>query len=157
TFPLTRGKGQFLNLLKFLEQNKPTGNTTNIRLSVNDFVRRTRRAGVAVMVSDFFDRGNFQFVIDQLRYNKFEPKIIQLHADTESNPQLQTSSYLNLISSENETEINITINQSLLNQYKTCFNNFLADIKTHCVKNNIEHTITNTSVPFDKLILKMLQ
>jgi uncharacterized protein (DUF58 family) len=157
TFPLTRGKGKFLNLLKFLEQNKPTGNATNIRLSVNDFVRRTRRAGVAVIVSDFFDRGNFQFAIDQLRYNKFEPKIIQLHADIESNPQLQTNSNLNLISSENESEINVTINQSLLNQYKTCFNNFLDELKTYCVKNNIEHKITNTSVPFDKLILKMIQ
>jgi hypothetical protein len=167
TFPSVRGKGNFFKLLKFLEQQKTTNNTTNIRLSIEEFIRQVRRSGIVVIVSDFFDRDGFREAIDRLRYNKFETKIIQIHTDFESdpnlNPQLRSfaQTNFNLVSIENESltnnnEINITINESILEQYKKCFTNFLNDIKNYCVKIGAGVTIANTSTPFDHIILQMI-
>ncbi|MDR2346989.1 MAG: DUF58 domain-containing protein [Planctomycetaceae bacterium] len=175
TFSPIRGKRKFLNLLKFLERNQSTENATNIRLSVENFIKQTQRTGAVIIASDFFDRNGFQTAIDQLRYNKFEPMIIQIHTDFESDPQLQfalssnAQTNFNLVSMENETitingktnslnnnEINVTINESMLNQYKICFADFLEEIRKYCVKNGIGCAITNTLLPYDKLILQMI-
>ncbi|MDR2641248.1 MAG: DUF58 domain-containing protein [Planctomycetaceae bacterium] len=168
TFAPVRGNGKFLNLLKFLEQTEPSGNVTDIRLSVDEFIRRTKRVGVAVIVSDFFDRGGFQFAVDKLRYNKFEPLIIQLHTDFESDPQLEPAlrslmrTNFTLISIENESvtdnnEINVTINESILNQYKECFADFLCSIRKYCIGRGVDYMIAGTSVPFDELVLQMIR
>jgi hypothetical protein len=161
TFPPIRNKKNFQKLLKFLEQNKPNLNTTNLNNSIDNFVKQTKRSGVVFVVSDFFDRENFQSAIDKLLYNKFNTKIIQIYSESESNPILPQTN-LNLISLENEsdknnTAINLTINPHILKQYKICFNNFLENLKKYCTKNNLDLTTTNTSNTFDKLILKMLQ
>ncbi|MDR1486036.1 MAG: DUF58 domain-containing protein [Planctomycetaceae bacterium] len=173
SFPAVRGKGKFLNLLKFLEQTKPTGTVTDIRLSIGEFIRCVKRSGIVVIVSDFFDRGGFKFAVDRLRYNKFEPMIIQLHTDFEFDPQLKpelqsfTRTNFNLVSIENEyatsnkeindNEINVTINESIINQYKECFTDFLNNIKSYCIKSGTGFTIADTSIPFDELILQMIR
>ncbi|MDR2168901.1 MAG: DUF58 domain-containing protein [Planctomycetaceae bacterium] len=169
-FPLTRGKSKFFNLLKFLERHKPADSKTDIRLSVDNFIRKTKRAGIAVIVSDFFDYGGCQVAIERLRYNKFEPVIIQLHADFEADPKLQPEfqsvlkTNFNLVSAENENikniknnEINITINDSTLNQYKICFDNFLDEIKRYCINKCVSHIITKTSTPLEEIILKIIR
>jgi hypothetical protein len=174
-FPLTNGKGKFFNLLKFLERNESANETTNIRLSIENFIRRTKRSGIVIIVSDFFDRDGFQLAIDQLCYNKFEPIVIQIHADFESDPRLipelqsTTRTNCNLISVENEivkesgkikiqngNEINVKITDSILNQYKNCFEKFLEGIKKHCVQKGVGCVIAQTLIPFDKLILQMI-
>src|SRR5215831_15977819 len=54
-FPLTRGKGRILALLKFLEDQPSQGNDTDLARVMTGFVHRNQRRGLAIVVSDLYD------------------------------------------------------------------------------------------------------
>src|SRR5262245_55249090 len=51
-FPLTRGKGRILALLKFLENLPAQGTDTNLTRVATGFVHRNQRRGLAIAISD---------------------------------------------------------------------------------------------------------
>src|SRR5829696_85225 len=53
-FPLTRGKGRVLSLLKFLENLPASGQDTNLERVATGFVHRDQRRGLTVVVSDLY-------------------------------------------------------------------------------------------------------
>src|SRR5437899_8146476 len=78
-FPLTRGKGRILSLLKFLETLEPSGADTNLERVATGFIHREQRRGLAVVVSDLYDSNGFQRGLDLLRHRRYEPHIVQIH------------------------------------------------------------------------------
>ncbi len=77
-FPLTRGKGRILSLLKFLERLETQGTVTDLPRVVTNFVHRGQRRGLAVVLSDLFDPKGFQGGLDLLRHHRYEPHVVQL-------------------------------------------------------------------------------
>lgn len=154
-FPLTRGKENILNLLRFLEQCETDGNDTNLSQAVRDFAHRKQRSGLAVIVSDLYDRSGFRQGIDLLRYRQYEPSIIQIHDTTEAEPVLRGD--YKMIDIETGKGRNVTINESMLRTYKEKFVKFLENVKKYCSGNGFGCTITPTSVPFDELVLRMMR
>jgi uncharacterized protein (DUF58 family) len=154
-FPLTRGKEHIFNLLRFLEQVEPDGGETNLGQAINGFVHRKQRSGLAVIVSDLFDRHGFQSGLDLLRYRQFEPKVIQIHDRQEIKPTLRGD--IRMIDAESGRAKNITITETMLQRYQEKFNSFLKHLQAYCVGNGFSCTISCTSVPFDELILRMMR
>src|SRR5437764_411208 len=72
-FPLTRGKGRILALLKFLEELPAQGTDTDLARVATGFVHRDQRRGLAVVVSDLYDPHGFERGLDLLRHRKYEP------------------------------------------------------------------------------------
>jgi hypothetical protein len=169
-FPPTRGKWNFFNLIRFLEQSKPILPATNLQTAVCDFINKTKRTGIVFIVSDFFEPVGYQAAIDQLRYCRFEPIMIQVHTDFEADPMSDsaTAQLLNnnctIANIENESaknnsnseELNLIMTESILKKYKKCFGDFLETIRNYCNKNNISCSISRTSVPYNELILEMM-
>src|SRR5438477_3621703 len=77
-FPLTRGKGRILALLKFLEGLTPLGLDTDLNRVATGFVHRNQRRGLALVVSDFYDPNGFERGLDLLRHHRYEPHIVQM-------------------------------------------------------------------------------
>lgn len=158
-FPLTRGKQHILSLLRFLESldetSKTVGETTDLTATVNEFLHRKQRTGLAVVISDLYDPGGYQKAVDTLRYRKFEPNIIQVHDRSEANPKLLGD--LQLVDVETGQARDVTISESVLRRYKQKFAEFLATLRKYCVGNGFGCTIAETSVPFDELILRMMR
>src|SRR5688572_8205130 len=87
-FPLTRGKARILPLLEFLENLPLAGTDTDLAASVQQFVRRRQRLGLAVVVSDLFSPGGYEQGLDQLRHRRYEPHVVQLHDPREARPTM---------------------------------------------------------------------
>src|SRR5262249_49147622 len=66
-FPLTRGKGRILALLKFLENLRSQGTVTTLGRVVRGFVNRAQRRGLAIVISDLYDPDGFERGLDVLR------------------------------------------------------------------------------------------
>ncbi|MGL6194725.1 MAG: DUF58 domain-containing protein [Thermoguttaceae bacterium] len=154
-FPLIRGKQHILSLLRFLEKCETSGETTDLQNVVGDFVHRKQRTGLAVVVSDLFDPNGYQKGVDSLRYRHYEPNIIQVHDLREAEPQLRGD--LELIDIEGGGARNVTISETILRRYKKKFAEFLDEIKHYCVGYGLNCTISQTSIPFDELILRMMR
>lgn len=154
-FPLIRGKQHILSLLRFLETLENAGETTDLGVSVREFLHGKPRSGLAVLVSDFFDPSGFQKPVDTLRYRQFEPNLIQIHAEQEAAPRFLGD--LQLVDVETGSTKDVTISESVLKRYKQIFAEFIESLKKYCLGNGFGCTISTTAIPFDEMILRMMR
>ena len=154
-FPLIRGKQHVLSLLRFLESLQTVGEATDLRASVNEFLHGKHRAGLVVLVSDFYDPAGFQTAVDALRYRQFEPNLIQIHDILETSPRLLGD--IQLVDIETKFAQDVTISENVLRRYKQKVSEFLESLRRYCIENGYSYTISPTAVPFDELILRMMR
>jgi len=154
-YPLTRGKQHIIGLMRFLERAVPTGTGTNLARVAREFSQGKSRPGLAVLVSDFFEADGPQKGMDLLRFQQYEPCVIQIHDQSEANPQLRGD--FQLFDLENGLAREMTISESMLRFYKAKFNTFLDSIKNYCVTNDLSYTMTQTRIPFDQFVLQIMR
>ena len=150
TFPLTRGKQRIVSLLRFLEELRPVGHDTDLRRVSDAFVHRTTRTGLTVIVSDFFDPRGFQEGLDQLRYYRHEPHLVQLYDLQEADPVLHGE--LDLIDLETEARRTVTVSARNRKEYRRLFSEFLESVQAYARQQGLGCVQAATSVPFDDLI-----
>jgi uncharacterized protein (DUF58 family) len=154
-FPPTRGKARILALLKFLEGLRTEGTATDLARVAQDFVHRSQRRGLAVVVSDLFDPGGYERGLDLLRHHRYEPHIVQIHDPAEAEPALKGD--LELYDVETRAIEKVTVTEQKLRRYQRAFRAFLESIRHYATTYGIGSTCTTTRVPFDELILRMMR
>jgi uncharacterized protein (DUF58 family) len=154
--PLTRGKGRILALLKFLENLRPTGDDTDLGRVAAGFVHREQRRGLAVVVSDLYDRDGFERGLDLLRHRKYEPHLVQIYDPLERDPSDMLGD-LEMIDVETQTARKVTVTERKLRQYRQLFDDFQDEIQSYCDRYGLGCTRTSTEIPFDQLVLKMMR
>ena len=155
-FPLTRGKGRILALLKFLENLQPQGADTNLARVVSGFVHRNQRRGLAIVVSDLYDPGGFDRGFDLLRHRRYEPHVVQIHDRREADPTNMLGD-LELYDIETTLGRKVTVTEKNLRQYRKLFEAFQQSVQRYCNQYGLGCTRTSTEIPFDELILKMMR
>jgi uncharacterized protein (DUF58 family) len=154
-FPLTRGKGRILSLLKFLEELKPVGQVTDLGRVASGFVHRNQRRGLALVVSDLYDPAGFERGLDILRHHRYEPNIVQIFDRKEAQPDLLGD--VELYDVETESAQKVTVTERNLRQYRKIFDAFQESVLKYCRNYGLGCTRTSTDIPFDELILKMMR
>jgi uncharacterized protein (DUF58 family) len=154
-FPLARGKGRILSLLRFLEELKPAGTLTDLGRVARGFVHRNQRRGLAVVVSDLYDPAGFERGLDMLRHRRYEPHVVQIYDRREAEPDLKGD--MELYDVETETVQKVTVTERNLRQYRKIFADFQESIQHYCRNYGLGCTRTSTAIPFDELILKMMR
>ena len=112
--PPSRGKNRIFRVFDFLRKTQ-IGGKTEMAECMKDFVHQNKRRGLAVVISDFYDPAGFQQGLNTLRYNKFEPFVLQVFDKREAEPQLHGD--LALVDCETGDTREVTISKSLLEQY----------------------------------------
>lgn len=154
-FPLTRGKGRILSLLKFLEGLKAGDGLTDLGRSAENFIHRSQRRGLAVIVSDLFDPAGYERGLDVLRHNRYEPHVVQVFDRRERDPAIKGD--VELFDVETGSVEKVTVTERNLRQYRQIFDAFLESVHRYCAKYGIGGTRTSTDIPFDDLILRMMR
>lgn len=153
--PMTRGRNQILSVMRFLERLEPTGTQTRLAAAAKDLVHRAQRTGLVVILSDFFDQEGFRSGIDQLRYRRFEPHVIQLYTQEEAEPNLLGD--VELIEVETGDRRKLTINERKLRQYKELFRTFMDDMENYCRHYSLSYSRSTADTPFDDLVMQMMR
>jgi uncharacterized protein (DUF58 family) len=154
-FPLTRGKGRILSLLRFLEELQPQGTATDLARVATGFVHRSQRRGLAIVVSDLYDPGGFQCGLDVLRHHRYEPHVVQIYDRGEAEPGLLGD--VQLVDLETGAAQKVTVSERNLRQYRRLFTDFLESVRHYCRSYSLGCTQTTTAIPFDELILQMMR
>jgi uncharacterized protein (DUF58 family) len=154
-FPLTRGKARILSLLKFLEHLPLAGENTNLAKAAQGLVQRSRRTGLAVVVSDLFDDQGFQAGLDLLRYRRFEPHVLQVHAPLEADPALLGD--VELVDVETQSIRKVTVTEKNLRTYKKLFAEHQSAVRDYCRAYGLCCTQSVSTTRFDDLILAMMR
>ncbi|MEJ7636416.1 MAG: DUF58 domain-containing protein [Singulisphaera sp.] len=154
-FPLTRGKGRILSLMKFLEGLEVRDGLTDLARSAENFVRRSQRRGLAVVVSDLFDPSGYERGLDVLRHHRYEPHVVQVFDRRELDPGMKGD--VELLDVESGSVEKVTVTERNLREYRKIFEAFLESVRAYSTKYGVGGTRSTTDVPFDELILRMMR
>jgi uncharacterized protein (DUF58 family) len=152
--PPQRGKGRIFRVFKFLEEVDTSGET-DAKESFKIYCTETRRRGLAVVISDFFDPAGFQSGLDILRHFKHDIFALHVSSHEEENPTLKGE--LVLVDSENSVSREVTVTPSLLASYKSEYTRFCTEMESYCSKYQLGYIRTVTDFPFEELVLKVFR
>lgn len=147
--PTTRGRGQFLSILRFLRGLEATG-TTQLEFAIRRFAREHRRRGIAVLFSDLFDPDGFERGVDALRYERFEPHLVHITDDRE--PRLDLTGDVVLVDSETGHEAPATVTSALCERWQVLQAELAERAWRHCRTRGLGYYRTEVSCDFDQTI-----
>jgi uncharacterized protein (DUF58 family) len=152
--PPSRGKNRIFRVFQFLRDCE-IGGKTELADCMKDFVTMNKRRGLAVVISDFYDPKGFEQGINTLRYNKFEPFVLQVYDKKEAEPELHGD--LTLVDCETGDTREVTVSRGLLEQYKAAHEAYCKELEAYCTKYAIPFFRTHTGITFDQLVLKIFR
>lgn len=152
--PPARGKGRIFKIFEFL-RGVQAGGTTSMAECLRKFVHQNKRRGLVVVISDFYDPRGFEDGINALRYNRFEPFVLQVYDQKEAAPSLHGD--LSLVDCETGEVKEVTISRSLLEAYMREHEKFCGELSEFCTGRAIPYFRTHTGVPFDELVLRIFR
>lgn len=152
--PVFRGRPSLWRLLKNLDAIGPAG-AGDFSRSLRNFSLRTTGRGVAVVLSDFMDKGGFE---DGLRYvaaRNLDVYAIQILAEEEIRPPFTGD--LKFTDVEDGDVAEVTISAPLLARYQKTLTAFRAAVSGFCTRRGMNYLFTSNQVPFEKLVLGYLR
>jgi uncharacterized protein (DUF58 family) len=154
-FPLARGKARILPLMSFLERLKLAGRDTNLARSVQAMLQRHRRRGMIIVISDLFDPGGFKSGLDQIRFRRFDGRVIQIYDRTEAEPALLGD--VELLDVETDSARKVTVTEKNMRTYKRLFADHQTAVRDYCRAYSMGCTQSNTNARFDELVMRMMR
>lgn len=162
--PPLRGKARFSTLLKFLDSLEPNGSDTDFSTTFRDMTRKIKKPGMVIILSDCFTAlydearsqnkktaGGFIDSLETLLYHRFEPMVIQVMTPAEESPTLRGD--YQLIDRETKKTRTVTIDDSVLKNYRKRFSQRIESIRRECIKRKCRHFAFSTRMPFDEAVL----
>lgn len=152
--PPARGKNRIFRVFEFLRSCE-IGGQTDVAEAMKQFVAQHKRRGLAVMVSDFYDPRGFEEGINTLRYNRFEPFVLQVYDQREAAPNLAGD--LALVDCETGELREVTVSKALLEAYGREHERYCKELEDFCTARAVPFFRTHTAVPFDELVLRIFR
>jgi len=152
--PPTRGKQRVFHVLKFLSQIKAEGRT-QLAPALKSFIAQNKRRGMAVLLSDLFDPEGFEAGINVLRFNKFDPVVLQLVDERDFDGRLTGDLRLVDIETGDSREVSMTPQVEKKLSLETA--NRQRAIEKFCASRGVPHFVVDVRKPFDEVVLSVLR
>lgn len=152
--PPSRGKNRIFRVFDFL-RTVEIGGKTDVAEAMKQFVGQHKRRGLAVLISDFYDPHGFEEGINTLRYNKFEPFVLQVYDQKEAAPNLHGD--LALVDCETGELREVTVSRALLEAYGREHEKYCKELEAFCTSRAVPFFRTHTGVAFDELVLRIFR
>ncbi len=152
--PTTRGKGRIFKVFEFLSKLEPRG-VTDLGAALRTFVAQHKRRGLAVLFSDLYDPAGFEAGINMLRFNKFEPYVVELVDPAESRPALKGD--VRIYDCETGEERELTVTDGMLDKMQQAALEYRASIERFCVQKQVPYFPADVNTPFDELVLRVFR
>jgi uncharacterized protein (DUF58 family) len=149
-----RGRDHFLGLLEYCDRITCVGET-DFNRSLMEYSFRSRRAGLAIVISDLLDPQGFERGLESLRFARYDVLLLQILDEEEMRPGYTGPVRLHDLESAHEQRL--TIDELLLARYRERVQQWCRHIEEVCLKSQIEYLRASTLLPFEDLILKYLR
>src|SRR6266498_3153358 len=142
---------QFFQNINLLTARGATGFNQALRRGA----LQARRAGLAVVLSDFLDPAGYETGLTALLGRGFQVNSVQVLAREELNPT--TYGDLRLIDSESGGQQEVTFGKYRLNAYRQTVQNFCQRLREFCSGRGINFFMAASDTPLEELLLKQLR
>jgi uncharacterized protein (DUF58 family) len=157
--PNLRGRRPIRQMLDFIATQQPqTNKPGDLVAACHQFVTVHRARGIVILISDFLDKGDVTKALGYLAGDRYDTYALQLLAPQELDPAKGgIVGDLRLRDVEDGQTTEVSISPALLKRYRANLKAFCQDLRQVCVRRDIVHLLTDTAVPFDKMVLKFLR
>ena len=130
-----RGGRHAASLRKFFSPLAARSATTDLQSAVQDFVRRRRPPGLAIVVSDFLDSRGFAPALDLLRRARFEPFVAHVVSPQDAEPGWHGA--IELEDAETGARRPFFAEPADLRRYRRHFARFCASLEHYCAQHQL--------------------
>lgn len=152
--PLTRGKGQAMSLLNFLNAVE-VGGSTDLDASLASYCAGPVRHGVAVLVSDLLTTTGHQEGVDRLLRAGLDVTVVHLLHLHELHPEV--TGEMELVDIETGEVIEITVGQEAIRGYEERVATWCQNLKQTFTARGVSYVLADTSIPLESLVLQHLR
>lgn len=152
--PIFRGRLSLWRMVRFLDGLEPA-TAGDFNASLRSFSLRARGRGVAVVLSDFLDKGGYEDGLRYLSARNLDVYVVQILAQEEIEPPYTGD--LKLTDIEDEDAAEVTISAPLLDRYRRNLASFRSALHGFCTRRGMSYLFTSNQVPFEKLVLGYLR
>jgi uncharacterized protein (DUF58 family) len=152
--PLYRGRPSLWRMVRFLDDLQPVQDA-DFNKAVRGAALRVSGQGVAVVLSDFLDKGGYEEGLRFLMARGVDVYCVQILADEEVTPPFAGD--LKLTDVEDGDEAEVTISAPLLARYQQTLAAFRGGLNAFCTRRGMQYLFTSNQVPFEKLVLGYLR
>jgi uncharacterized protein (DUF58 family) len=149
-----RGRGSALALLRNLGALAARG-TANLNGTLRRAALESRRAGLAVVVSDFLDVAGYEAGLGALVARGFNVDAVQVLAPEELTPT--SFGDLRLVDSETGAPQEVTFGRYRLPAYRQTVERFVERLREFCRARGINLFLANSATPLEQLLLQQLR
>jgi uncharacterized protein (DUF58 family) len=149
-----RGRKSALTFFSNLNQLSARG-AADFNASLRRGALEARRAGLAVVLSDFLDPAGYEQGLSALVGRGFQVNAVQILAPEELNPT--TYGDLRLVDSETGSVQEVTFGKFRLKSYQQTVANYCQRLREHCKSRGIHFFSVSSALPLDQLLLKQLR
>ncbi|MGA2379652.1 MAG: DUF58 domain-containing protein [Spirochaetia bacterium] len=151
-----RGRMQLFHLLEYMSGLRASGGT-DIAKSLQDYARRSRSPGLAIVISDLLDDSldGYRRGLRALLFHDFEVVLVHVLDRGEIGPEELGA--LRLTDMESGQTVSLSVDRPLLAAYRAKVGGFFGEVESFCLKNRIEYLRTATIVPFEDVVLRYLR
>jgi uncharacterized protein (DUF58 family) len=154
SLPPHRSRKHIFSLFNYLSNIECEG-ATNINRALVNFSLRSKRPGLAVVLSDLLDENGFEEGLKALLYRNYDVVLIQILDEEEIEPGIKGA--FRLIDSETGSRRKVTVDSTTLKLYRDKLGRFFQGIEKFCLSRGIEYMRTSNQVPIEDLVLKYLR
>ncbi|MEM7797846.1 MAG: DUF58 domain-containing protein [Chloroflexota bacterium] len=150
-----RGQQNSLRLFQFLENGSQGVGITDLNLSLTNYAVRGRRPGLLFVITDLMSPVGYQDGLRVLQGKGFEVGVLHVLSRDEIEPPLDGD--YKLIDSETGVAAEVTLDATLLDEYRARVTTWQAEINAYCANRNIHYIPVTTDSPWDQLVLNTLR
>jgi len=155
-----RGRRPIPRLMDFLTRAEadPKPVSGNLTEALRTFALAQRTPGVVILVSDFFDKGELTDALRYLGQERLDPYAIQVLSPQEVSPDEHgLLGDLKLKDLEDDDIAEVSVTPALVKRYKANLQEYCKYVNDQCSKRGIAYMVSETSVPFETVVLKYLR
>lgn len=145
-----RGRAFAPQMFRFIGQLE-TGGAIDFNTLLTDYVKRERRAGLAIIISDMFHQAGYIEGVKALAGRGYEVAVLHTLSPEEVEPPLTGD--LSLVDVETGTPQEVTIDGAMREIYMRRVSEWRADMAAELRKRGVHYLPIRTDTPFEQVVL----
>lgn len=146
--PPVFGKCNVARWLQFVNRINGDESPKDLARVADCWLRRCRRTGPVIVLSDLCDPAGFQRGLDLLRHGGCDPRIVHLYDPLDAEPDLLGD--VELFDLHDKTAWNVTVTERALGEYRVLFAEFLKSVRDYCLRHASVCVQLSTAMPAEQ-------
>ena len=149
-----RQMSHVFSIFDYIANLEPAG-TTDFNRTLKDYSLKTKRPGLAILITDLLDTNGYIEGLQALLYRKFDIMLIQVLDEEELDPRFHGP--FRLVDGETDEETELNVEPETVAEYQLHLERFLNGIEEFCLSHDIEYLRTTTRIPFEDVVFSYLR